>query len=57
MELKMHTPTGNLFSEKKKKLHYIQHGFICQWPGLSEDQTMIIYQRNFHKTIGNIFLL
>ena len=41
MELKMYTPVGLKFVFEKikfKVLHYIQHNFIRQLPGLSKDQ-------------------
>ena len=41
MELKLYTPFGQkLVFEKIRSevLHYIQHDFICQCPGLSKDQ-------------------
>ena len=41
MELKTYTPVGLKFVFEKirfKVLHYIQHDFICQRPGLSKDQ-------------------
>ena len=41
MEFKTYTPDGLKFVYEKiefKILHYIQHNFICQCPGLSKDQ-------------------
>ena len=41
MELKTYTPVDPKFGFEKMKfkvLHYIQHDFICQCQGLSEDQ-------------------
>ena len=45
MELKTYTPVGPKFVFKKikfKVLHYIQHDFICQRLGLSNDQTSML---------------
>ena len=42
VKLKMYTPVGPKFVLEKikfKALHYIQHDFIRQCPGLSKDQT------------------
>ena len=47
MELKMYTLVGSKFVWEKikfKVLHYIQHDFIRQYPGLSRDQTSFLIQ-------------
>ena len=44
MELKTYTPVSPKFIFEKikfKVLHYIQHDFICQRPGLSKYQTSL----------------
>ena len=48
------TPIGPKFVEKIKfkAFHYIQHDFICQHPGLSEDQTSM-----FKSLVINYFIL
>ena len=55
MELKTYTPVGLKFVFEKirfKVLHYIQHGFIRQRPGLSKDQISI-----FKSLVINYFIL
>ena len=55
MELKTYTPVGLKFVFEKikfKVLHYIQHDFIRQRPGLSEDQISI-----FKSLVINCFML
>ena len=45
MELKIYTLVGlKLFLKKIKfkVLHYTQHDFICQHPGLAKDQTSLL---------------
>ena len=49
MELKTYTPVGLKFISEKikfKDLHYIQHDFIRQCPGLSIDQISIFKYRH-----------
>ena len=44
MELKAYNPIGPKFVFKQikfKVLHYLQHGFICQRPGLNKDQAIM----------------
>ena len=55
MELKTYTPVALKFVFEKirfKVLHYIQHGFIRQRPGLSKDQISI-----FKSLVINYFIL
>ena len=55
MELKMHTSVGLKFVFEKikfKVLHYIQHEFIRQRPGLSKDQIIL-----FKSLVINYFIL
>ena len=55
MELKTYTPVGLKFVSEKikfKVLHYIQHDFIRQRPGLSKDQISM-----FKSLVINYFIL
>ena len=55
MELKIYTPVSlNSIFEKItfKVLHYIQHDFISQCPGLSKDQISM-----FKSLVNNYFIL
>ena len=55
MELKTYTPVGLKFVFEKikfKVLHYIQHDFIRQRPGLSKDQISM-----FKSLVINYFIL
>ena len=55
MEFKTYTPDGLKFVYEKiefKILHYIQHNFICQCPGLSKDQISM-----FKSLLINYFIL
>ena len=55
MELKTYTPVGLTFVFEKikfKVLHYIQHDFIHQRPGLSKDQISM-----FKSLVINYFIL
>ena len=55
MELKMYTAVGLEFVFEKikfKVLHYIQHDFIRQCPGLSKDQISV-----FKSLVINYFIL
>ena len=55
MELKTYTLVGLKFVFEKinfKVLHYVQHDFICQCPGLSKDQISI-----FKSLVINYFIL
>ena len=48
MELKTYTPVGPKFVSEKikfKVLHYIQHDFIFQHPGLSKDPISMFKNR------------
>ena len=55
MELKTYMPVSLKFIFEKSKckvLHYIQHEFICQCPGLSKDQISM-----FKRLVINCFIL
>ena len=64
MELKTYTPVGLKFVFEKitfKVLHYIQHDFIRQRPGLSNDQismfkSIVINISSSNIVAANVFL-